>query len=62
MLDSDDVWIDQNKLKLQVAAMEKDPSLVVVGTQVRLIDKGSRNLGDYLYATRDYEIRKNTST
>ncbi len=57
VIDSDDVWIDPNKLTKQVNAMENDNSLAVVGTQTKLIDKDSQALGDYYYATSDREIR-----
>jgi len=57
VLDSDDLWIDKDKLTQQVAAMEADDSLVVVGTQTRLIDKDGKILSDYFYTTSDESIR-----
>jgi len=57
VLDSDDLWINQEKLTKQVAAMERNNSLVVVGTQTRLLDKDGKILSDYFYATSDGVIR-----
>lgn len=58
VLDSDDLWLDKNKLALQVTTMENDQSLVVVGTQTKLIDKDGKILKDYFSATADKKIRR----
>ncbi len=59
VLDSDDLWIDTDKLTKQVEAMVDEPTLAVVGTQVRLIDEKGQTLRDYFYHTRDQKIRQN---
>ena len=39
MLDSDDAWASDEKLGLQIAALEADPKLGIVGTWFEIIDE-----------------------
>lgn len=43
--EGDDIWTDPDKLALQVAALEADPSLSAVVHHTELIDKEGRSLG-----------------
>lgn len=59
VLDCDDLWIDVNKLKKQVAFLEENPDYVVVGTNVDVIDKDGNKTGFFQYALEDADIRRN---
>ncbi len=58
VLDSDDYWIDPNKIKDQVEFMESNPNHVVIGSNIITIDENGNELGKNLYQTTDEEIRK----
>lgn len=57
ILDSDDVWTDQNKLKRQIAYMTEHPDCVAVGTQVSVIDENGVEAGSISYETSNKGIR-----
>ena len=57
MLDSDDYWIDKDKLKLQAAFLDKNPAVGLIGTAIRCEDEHGRVLKEDIYATEDKEIR-----
>ncbi len=56
-LDQDDLWIDNEKLKKQAAALEKDPSLGLVGTWTKV---ANANGPDFMMIppTEDQKIRE----
>ncbi|HMO77664.1 MAG TPA: glycosyltransferase [Candidatus Paceibacterota bacterium] len=58
VIDSDDVWIDKEKLTKQVESIETNASLAVVGTQTRLINRDGKKIKDYFYETTDKAIRR----
>jgi glycosyltransferase involved in cell wall biosynthesis len=57
MLDSDDVWLDREKLALQIAALEQNPQLGLVGTWMKKIDEHGNKIGEIQFAQTDSEIR-----
>ena len=57
ILDSDDVWIDSEKIAKQVAFMKNDSTCAVVGTFITLINEHSTKIKDYTYYTSDQDIR-----
>lgn len=57
VLDSDDYWVSPTKLADQVAAMVADPHLVVVGTNVLLVNAEGVPLREYTYHETDSAIR-----
>jgi glycosyltransferase involved in cell wall biosynthesis len=58
VLDSDDIWIDKDKLKKQVEFLGKFTDTAVVGAQVKIIDDNSIERGNINYCLTDKEIRK----
>jgi len=62
ILDSDDIWLDQEKLVKQVGYMEKHPECALVGTFVTLIDRAGNTIGNSTYNIDDATIRKNILT
>ncbi|MDO8575677.1 MAG: glycosyltransferase [bacterium] len=60
MLDSDDVWIDSDKLAKQVKFLSENENHALVGTQVTLIDDNGKFIKNLeLYSTSDESIREN---
>lgn len=58
MLDSDDAWSSPEKLARQIAALEADPELGIVGTWLEIINEKGVHTGDRLsYAQDDAGIR-----
>lgn len=57
-LDSDDIWIDDEKLAKQVAFLEANPDCALVGTNVYLIDQNGDRTGLFSYETDDAKIRE----
>ncbi len=57
ILDSDDIWIDREKLAIQVGYLEQFPDCAVVGTFITLIDEAGRVIGNTSYETSDTSIR-----
>lgn len=59
MLDSDDLWASPDKLATQVAALDADPRIGIIGTWLKIIDEGGRPTGAQLsYPTDDAGIRR----
>ncbi len=58
ILDSDDLWLDNEKLTKQVDFLEKNQSHVVVGTMAKLIDENGKDIGQCTFATNDNQIRE----
>ena len=59
ILDSDDIWIDGNKLTSQVEFLTNNPTCAVVGTNIDLIDKNGATMGTNTYLLDDRAIRSN---
>ncbi len=57
-LDSDDVWIDKNKLKKQIVFMNSNPDFGLVGSWAIAIDKKGKKLFTIKYPSLDDEIRR----
>jgi glycosyltransferase involved in cell wall biosynthesis len=58
ILDSDDVWIEPEKLARQVAYLREHLECAVVGTFAALIDSDGKRLGVASYHTTDKDIRR----
>lgn len=56
-IDSDDVWIDKNKLKTQVGFLKKNPDYGFVGTWAKKIDSKDKVIGKINYPEKDDQIR-----
>jgi glycosyltransferase involved in cell wall biosynthesis len=59
VLDSDDVWLDVDKLKKQVRFLDENPDHVLVGTGVVVIGVEGEEKKRYLNPQNDPEIRNN---
>ena len=59
VLDSDDVWADNNKITEQVTYLETNPNCAVIGTFINLINERGEKIGQNIYHTTDSDIRKN---
>jgi glycosyltransferase involved in cell wall biosynthesis len=58
MLDSDDVWLDANKISKQVAFLESDKRYALVGTNMITIDSSDKKIGSVGFYESDPEIHK----
>lgn len=58
ILDSDDFWCDQEKLRKQVDFLEKHPNHGAVGTGMILIDRNNKKIGRVSYPPSDKDIRE----
>jgi glycosyltransferase involved in cell wall biosynthesis len=56
-MDADDVSLP-NRFATQIAFMDAQPAVGIVGGSMRLIDTTGRRLGERFYAQGDFEIRK----
>lgn len=59
VLDSDDYWIDENKIEDQVNFLESNPEHAAVGTFTKFVDETDSELFIFKPKTTDTEIRKN---
>ena len=57
VLDSDDLWIDPEKLRKQVSFLEDHAEYILVGTNVQVIDTEGHKIGTFTYETADDAIR-----
>lgn len=57
VLDSDDIWVDENKLSKQVDFLEKSKEYLLCGTMAFLIDGKNKVLGNLVFKCLDKEIR-----
>jgi glycosyltransferase involved in cell wall biosynthesis len=59
VLDSDDIWIDPDKLKKQIDFLKKNTGYGIVGSWVKKIDAHGGDIGGLRFCTDDASIRKN---
>jgi glycosyltransferase involved in cell wall biosynthesis len=57
-IDDDDFWTDREKLSLQCELVQNDPSIVLVGTGVTVVDEKGTELFRYLFPETDTAIRR----
>ncbi len=58
LLDSDDFWIDKDKLQKQYDFLENNPDYVLIGSNIKIIDEKENFIKNSNYATKDVNIRK----
>jgi glycosyltransferase involved in cell wall biosynthesis len=59
ILDSDDIWIQTDKLERQVNFLEAEETYALVGTAITVINKDGLEIAKNTYHTSDSKIRKN---
>ena len=59
MLDSDDTWISNTKLKRQKEILDMHPDIALVGTYCSIINTKNEKLGEIRTHSADSSIRKN---
>lgn len=57
MLDSDDVWLNNNKIARQVEILESHPQIGIVGTYGKKINIDGREMGEITSKAADLSIR-----
>ena len=58
MLDSDDVWLDENKLERQIEILDSHPDIGIVGTYAKRLDEKGNDIGDITTHAADASIRR----
>ncbi|MFA6226872.1 MAG: glycosyltransferase family 2 protein [Candidatus Paceibacterota bacterium] len=58
ILDSDDFWIDNNKLRKQVDFLENNLDYILIGSNIKIIDEKENFIKNTDFETEDVEIRK----
>lgn len=58
VLDSDDFWLDKDKLQKQYTFLENNPDYVLIGSNIKIIDEKGNFIKETTFATEDIEIRK----
>jgi len=58
MLDSDDWWLDDNKLKKQVEYLDQNLSVAIVGTGIILYDNNDNFIKEDIFESDDKDIRR----
>jgi glycosyltransferase involved in cell wall biosynthesis/serine/threonine protein kinase len=58
ILDSDDIWCDQNKLKKQVEFLEEHSGYILVGGSMIKINEAGKEIARYIYPENDEDIRE----
>ncbi len=58
VLDSDDYWLDNNKLQKQYDFLEQNPDYALIGSNIRIIDEKGGLIKETDFATEDLKIRK----
>lgn len=58
MLDSDDYWIDKDKLQKQIGVLEKNKNIGIIGSNILCINNEGKEVKKYFYKNIDKNIRK----
>jgi len=58
ILDSDDMWINPEKLEKQVSFLEKNPAYGLIGTWAKKVDDDGRDISEMKFFIDDKKIRK----
>ena len=58
VLDSDDFWLDKNKLQKQYDFLEANLDYVLIGSNIKIIDEKGNFIKETSFATEDIDIRK----
>lgn len=58
VLDSDDEWIDENKLQKQFDFLENNPEYVLIGSNIKIVDEKGNFIENTNFKTEDIDIRK----
>ena len=62
VLDSDDYWIDNNKLQDQVDFLDNNKDHVLVGTDAIIVNKDDKKIRDRIYEQDDVKIKNKLLT
>ncbi len=57
VLDSDDYWIDKNKLQKQFEYLENNPDYVLIGSNIKIVDEKNNFIKNTDFKTEDSDIR-----
>lgn len=58
MLDSDDYWIDKEKLKKQLDFLKNNPDYILIGSNIKIIDEKNNFIKNTDFETKDNDIRE----
>ncbi|MGB8815783.1 MAG: glycosyltransferase family 2 protein [Minisyncoccia bacterium] len=58
ILDSDDSWIDKEKIQTQFSFLENNPDYVLIGSNIKVIDEKNNFIRNTDFSTEDADIRK----
>jgi len=58
ILDSDDTWIDKEKLQKQFDFLENNPDYVLIGSNIKVVDENENLIKETDFATEDKNIRE----
>lgn len=57
VLDSDDYWLDENKISEQVEFLENNPDHALVGTFTNVVNSEDKKISELIFAIEDSKIR-----
>jgi len=57
ILDSDDEWLDKDKLQKQFDFLEKNPEYVLIGSNIKIVDEKNNFIKDTHFEIDDKDIR-----
>ena len=58
ILDSDDFWLDEDKLQKQYDFLEQNPEYALIGSNIKIVDDKGDPVRETSYAIEDGDIRK----
>lgn len=58
VLDSDDFWLEKDKLQKQYDFLEQNPDYVLIGSNIKIIDEKGNFIKETTFASDDADIRK----